>query len=113
MEPMLRQLKKIGFSIAIDDFGTGYSSLSRLKDLPIDTLKIDKSFVLGSTVSKELRVIIENTVALAKNLNLHLIAEGVETKQNVTFLLEKECPYGQGFYLSKPLSLEEVKKLLF
>ena len=111
-EPILDALSHIGFSISIDDFGTGYSSLSRLQDFPIDTLKIDKSFVVSLSNRDESKLIIENTLHLAKNLKLKVIAEGIETHEQLQFLIDQKCPYGQGFYLAKPMSIEGVKKIL-
>jgi EAL domain-containing protein (putative c-di-GMP-specific phosphodiesterase class I) len=84
---MLLELKQLGVNLSIDDFGTGYSSLSYLKQFPIDKLKIDKSFILESHNSKKDRDIVQTIVSLGKNLNMSLIAEGVEYKQHQTFYL--------------------------
>ena len=109
--PELERLRELGCLIAIDDFGTGYSSLARLKDFPTDSLKIDKSFILGSSESHELRAIIDNTIQLAKELNLKIVAEGIENTEQLDFLISKGCPHGQGFFLAKPVSIQEIKEM--
>ena len=109
---VLNNLQDMGISIAIDDFGIGYSSLSRLKDFPIDILKIDKSFTLHLEESQETQFIIENTINLSRKLNLKCIAEGIENDEQLDFLTSHHCVYGQGFYFSKPIPLNEIKQLL-
>lgn len=101
---MLKELKELGISISIDDFGTGYSSLSYLKDLPIDRIKIDRSFVIDLPYNKDSVSIVKTIIALAKNLGLDMIAEGVETKEQLDFLVAEGCVNIQGYYFSKPLS---------
>lgn len=108
----INRLHDIGIKIAIDDFGTGYSSLFRLKHLPIDTLKIEKSFVQDAVVNQNSAIIVSCLIALGKNLGMNVVAEGIETKQQLEFLLDHECPQGQGFYLSKPLESKSVELLL-
>ncbi len=108
----LNQLKQHGFHLSIDDFGTGYSSLSYLKQLPIDTLKIDRSFVNDVVINIEDASIIKTIIALAKNLNINTIAEGVETTEQQNFLIEEGCHYMQGYLFSKPLSNIECIELL-
>jgi len=108
----LKKLKDLGFYLLIDDFGTGYSSLSHLKNMPIDKLKIDKSFVDGVTFDKDDQVIAKTIIDLAHNLNLDVIAEGVETKEQIEFLKDHGCYDIQGFYYSKPLSQECVEKTI-
>ena len=103
---MLLQLKKLGIQLSIDDFGTGYSSLSYLKQFPVDKLKIDQSFILESHNSKEDRDIVQTIVSLGKNLNMSLIAEGVEYKQHQDFLLAIGCDEIQGYFFSKPITSE-------
>ena len=107
---IMENMKKIGVSIAIDDFGTGYSSLKYLRHLPIDVLKIDQSFVRElSDVNKS---IIKTVINLAQNMNLNVIAEGVETMEHVSFLKEQHCTEMQGYYFSKPLPIEQFEDLL-
>ena len=107
----INDLKKLGVIIAIDDFGTGYSSLNSLRKLPIDRLKIDASFV-RHLHSEDDAVVIRAIIALAKNLNLDVIAEGVENQAQLDFLKEHECSDIQGFYFSKPLSPDNLEPLL-
>jgi EAL domain-containing protein (putative c-di-GMP-specific phosphodiesterase class I) len=108
----LSQLKRLGFHIAVDDFGTGYSSLSYLHQLPIDTLKIDKSFIDKVTESSGTRPIVEAVVSLSKSLALTTIAEGVETREQFDVLNELGCDVIQGYYFFKPLPIDAVEKLL-
>ncbi len=108
----IQRLHNLGIRISIDDFGTGYSSLVRLKHLPINTLKIEKSFIQDTIASKNGAIIVNCLIALGKNLGLNVIAEGIETIEQLKFLIDNECPYGQGFILSKPLDSSSVKKYL-
>ncbi|GEK35151.1 putative bifunctional diguanylate cyclase/phosphodiesterase [Kurthia sibirica] len=102
------KLKKLGISIALDDFGKGYSSLSYLKNFPIDTLKIDRDFIMGMTEnSSESRMVIA-IIGLARIFNMTVVAEGVETLTECTIIENANCDYMQGFFFSKPLPLEEV-----
>ena len=105
-------LHELGASIAIDDFGTGYSSLSYLKKMPIDRLKIDKSFVDGLPEDNEDISISKTIIALCKSLDLNVIAEGVETQAQRKFLLENGCEDIQGYLYSKPLSIDDMSKYL-
>lgn len=108
----LLELKEIGLRFSIDDFGTGYSSLSYLKRFPIDQLKIDQSFVRDVVNNTEDQAIIRAIINLAKSLNLITIAEGVETKEQLKFLREEGCDVIQGYYFSKPVSKEDIMKML-
>lgn len=107
---ILGKLKKMGIQISLDDFGTGYSSLSYLKMLPIDNLKIDKSFVQNLTHDSSNKAIASAIIAMAHSLNLKVIAEGVEEKEQLDFLLEQKCDFYQGFLFSKPIPQREINK---
>ena len=108
----MQALKKIGVKISIDDFGTGYSSLTYLKQLPLDQLKIDQSFVRDITTDVNDAIIVETIINMAHNLQLDVIAEGVETLQQKNFLIDKGCSVFQGYYFSKPLPADEFKNFL-
>ena len=103
----------MGIKIVIDDFGTGYSSLAYLKRLPVDKLKIDKSFVEGIPDDNEDVSIVKAIIALAKSLRLELIAEGVETNAQKEFLLENGCKHMQGYYYCEPLPADEIEEECF
>ncbi|NQY87523.1 MAG: EAL domain-containing protein [Colwellia sp.] len=105
---MMDELKNMGFSFAIDDFGTGYSSLAYLKKMPIDVIKIDKSFVFGMLENHADYQIIMSTIAMVKNLELTVIAEGVETAAQLRSLTENNCDIIQGYYFSKPVPEVEL-----
>ena len=105
-------LKDIGVGISLDDFGTGYSSLGYLKRFPIDVLKIDKSFVDDVTTSSSDAAIALSVISLAHNLHMRVIAEGVETREQVDFLTEHGCDEMQGYYFSRPLALDAFTALL-
>ncbi|MFD2443332.1 EAL domain-containing protein [Bacillus sp. CGMCC 1.16607] len=108
--PILKKLKKLGVSISVDDFGTGYSSLSYLKQFPIDVLKIDQSFVKDILHNEKDAAITSTIIHLGRSLGLEVIAEGVEYKEQVEFLLKAECQKVQGFYFSKPLQANEIER---
>lgn len=109
---MLQELKQLQIKIAIDDFGTKYSSLSRLKVLPIDKIKIDMQFVHGISTDLKNQNITKSIIALSKNLSLCVLAEGVETKNQLDFLVEHGCDEIQGYYFYKPMRAEEIDELL-
>jgi diguanylate cyclase (GGDEF)-like protein len=109
---ILNQLKRVGIQLSIDDFGTGYSSLSYLHRFPIDTLKIDRSFVSSMENGSENGEIVRTVIALAKALNLNIIAEGIETIHQLHQLRILGCQYGQGFLFSRPVPAEEARALL-
>ena len=108
----LEQLDSEGFRIYLDDFGTGYSSLSYLHRFPVDTLKIDRSFVMGMKADGGGREIVRTIVALAQNLDLHVIAEGVETVIQRDALRELQCEYAQGYMFSRPVDAKKAEALL-
>ena len=109
---LLNELRAMGITISIDDFGTGFSSLVYLKKLPIDELKIDRSFVSDLEANTDDQAIIQAILGLAENLNISIIAEGVETQDQQAFLVDNACAYAQGYYFDKPMSVSEfVQKL--
>lgn len=108
----LHDLKSLGLKISVDDFGTGYSSLSYLKDFPVDTLKIDKSFVTGMELSQSQLAIVKAIIVLGHSLNLRVVAEGVENDSQLKLLRQIGCDMVQGYLISKPLCAEEMQRLL-
>ncbi|MDD9271772.1 EAL domain-containing protein [Paenibacillus sp. GCM10023248] len=110
---ILNELTAMGVRISLDDFGTGYSSLSYLKLLPIHKLKIDRSFIRDIAVSQNDKAIVATIIAMAQNLNLDVIAEGIETKEQLDILMDNECNKIQGYYYSKPLSAGKVEEAFF
>jgi len=108
----MTQLKETGISFSLDDFGTGYSSLQYLKQLPLDQLKIDQSFVRDVAVDEQDRSIVQTIIAMAKGLDLDVIAEGVETVEQKNMLIDFGCENFQGYLFAKPLPIKDVDKLL-
>jgi diguanylate cyclase (GGDEF)-like protein/PAS domain S-box-containing protein len=109
---VLAEIKKMGVRLAIDDFGVGYSSLTHLKRFPIDTLKVDRSFIRDLPQDPEDKAICQAIIAMGKSLNLTVVAEGVETLEQQTFLHDHNCDEMQGFYFSKPITGDEFATLL-
>jgi diguanylate cyclase (GGDEF)-like protein len=112
-QAILEDLHAGGLRIAIDDFGTGYSSLARIRDMPVDVLKIDRSFVSGVDVDPQNRSIVSAFIELARGLGVTTLAEGIETEGELAFLLERGCVMGQGFHFSKPVPPEEIIALSY
>lgn len=109
---ILHQFKKIGVKTSIDDFGTGYSSLNVLNRLPIDFVKIDKSFVNEIGTNSNSTSLVKTIIDIGSNLNFELIAEGIEHQIQADFLNQNGCRYGQGYFYSPPLRAEEIEKLI-
>jgi diguanylate cyclase (GGDEF)-like protein/PAS domain S-box-containing protein len=108
---VLRSLKQLGVRVALDDFGTGYSSLSHLKGFPIDTLKIDRAFVSDITTNAEDASIVRAVIALGKSLHIRVIAEGVESVEQLAKLKDCQCREGQGFHFGRPVASDEISRL--
>ncbi|WP_083794118.1 sensor domain-containing protein [Crocosphaera chwakensis] len=113
LRDILRQIKSLGIELSIDDFGTGYSSLSYLHNLPVDNLKIDRSFVIEMNQSEGNYRIIETIITLAHQLGLSVIAEGIETEQDLQTLRDLQCEFGQGYLFSKPLPSQAIESTNF
>lgn len=109
---ILSQLRDLGLDLYLDDFGAGYSSLSYLYSLPISALKIDRSFIQRIDMGEEGQAIIRSILLLAHNLGLKVVAEGVENKTQLHYLLSLNCAYGQGFLFSPPLTAQGATSLL-
>ena len=108
----ISKLKEYGFAVSMDDFGSGYSSLNSLKDMPLDILKLDAEFFRGEGQGERGKIVVSETIKLARSLNMRTVAEGVEVKEQVDFLAEQGCDMIQGFYYAKPMPADEyVKKL--
>jgi len=108
----LRAIRTMGVSLAIDDFGTGFSSLSYLSKLPVDTLKIDRSFVVGMTGAPEGLALVATIITLAHSLKLKVVAEGVESEQQAQLLRLLRCDQAQGYLFSPPVAAERIEALL-
>ena len=108
----IKTLRGLGIRVSLDDFGTGYSSLSYLKNLPIDTLKIDKSFIDTALKDDSSGIIYESVIQMARRLGFETVAEGVETKDQFNYLREHNIDIIQGYLLGKPISKVEFEKLL-
>lgn len=109
---MLRRIREMGIRISIDDFGTGYSSLGYLKRFPIDSLKIDQSFIRDMITNREDAAIATAIISLAHNLNMKVIAEGIETEEQALFLRSQRCNAMQGYLFSPPVPVKECTSLL-
>lgn len=109
----VNKLKSYGFDISMDDFGAGYSSLNSLKDLPLDVLKLDAEFFRGEYSADRSKIVISQAITLAKQLDMRIVAEGVEEKEQVDFLAGVGCDMIQGFYFAKPLPISDYEKRAF
>jgi EAL domain-containing protein (putative c-di-GMP-specific phosphodiesterase class I) len=109
---VLETLKGLGLHLALDDFGTGYSSLSYMRRFPIDTLKIDQSFMRDVVSDSDNASIVQAVIGMGKSLHMRVVAEGVETGGQLQFLQEHACPEGQGYYLARPAVAKHVTRLL-
>jgi EAL domain-containing protein (putative c-di-GMP-specific phosphodiesterase class I) len=109
---LFRAIKALGVRIAIDDFGSGYFSLASLKKFPLDTIKIDRSFVREATSVADDRALTEAIIAMGRTLSLTVVAQGVETREQAEFLRQNACDEFQGFYLNKPMPAEQMTELL-
>jgi EAL domain-containing protein (putative c-di-GMP-specific phosphodiesterase class I) len=109
---VLDELKAVGVTIAIDDFGTGFASLSQLRELPIDEIKIDRSFVIGMETDENDAAMVTSIIQLGRSLGLHVTAEGVETASVQAMLRDLGCDYAQGYHLGRPASAGECRPIL-
>ena len=109
---LMYNLKKNGFVLQMDDFGSGYSSLNMLKSVPIDTIKLDKAFFEDISENPRGKIIIEDSIKMIHNLNLEVMAEGIETKEHVDFLNQCDCVIGQGYYYARPMSVKDFEALI-
>ena len=109
---VLTKIKNMGVRLAIDDFGTGYSSLAQIKHFPVDTLKVDRSFIRNIPQDAADKAITEAIIAMGNTLSLNVIAEGVETEDQMIFLDEHSCDEMQGYYFSKPIMPEQFADIL-
>jgi diguanylate cyclase (GGDEF)-like protein/PAS domain S-box-containing protein len=112
VEMLLRELKQLGVNLALDDFGTGYSSLTYLRSFPIDIVKIDQSFIRAIGTEREDTAIVAAVIALAKNLDVAVIAEGVETHEQLAVLVHLQCPYLQGYLFARPQPIDKIAGLV-
>jgi EAL domain-containing protein (putative c-di-GMP-specific phosphodiesterase class I) len=108
----LGAIKQLGVRIAIDDFGTGYSSLAHLQQFPVDSLKIDRSFIAQLTANPEGETLMRTLVQLGKALSIETLAEGIEQQRELTLLREQDCDSGQGFLFARPLDADDVHGFL-
>lgn len=109
----VKKLKEYGFEVSMDDFGAGYSSLNSLKDLPLDIVKLDGEFFRDSDDKERGEIVVRDAISLVKNLNMRIVAEGIETKEQVEFLALHGCDLIQGYYFAKPMPIDEFQKSAF
>ena len=113
MNRALERLQNLGFKLEVDDFGSGFSSLNLIRNISVDTIKIDKEFLDSEIATEKGKIVVNHTIDMAKDLHLQVIAEGVETKEHVDFLKESHCDVAQGFFFAKPMPLPEFEKMAF
>lgn len=107
---VMKSLQELGVKVSIDDFGTGYSSLSYLRNLPIDTLKIDQSFINNLHDDPSDIAIVKAIITMGQGLSVKIVAEGVETHEQLNLLRDLDCHYAQGYYIQKPLDIDAFEK---
>ena len=112
VEPLLRELRALGVNLALDDFGTGYSSLTYLRAFPINIVKIDKSFIRAIGTEREDTAIVAAVISLARNLGLSVVAEGIETHEQLAVLHQLGCPFMQGYLFARPVPIADAVELL-
>ena len=110
---VLVRLQNMGFKLEVDDFGSGFSSLNLIRNISVDTIKIDKDFLDSEIASEKGKIVVNHTIGMAKDLNLQVVAEGVETKAHVDFLKESHCDIAQGYFFAKPMPVEEFERIAF
>ena len=110
---VLVRLQNMGFKLEVDDFGSGFSSLNLIRNISVDTIKIDKEFLDSEIASEKGKIVVNHTIGMAKDLNLQVVAEGVETKAHVDFLKESHCDIAQGYFFAKPMPVEEFERIAF
>jgi EAL domain-containing protein (putative c-di-GMP-specific phosphodiesterase class I) len=110
MQAILREIRALGVSLSLDDFGTGYSSLSCLHELPVNQVKIDRSFVSQALTSNYHRVMIAATINMARTLGLQTVAEGIETSEQAALMADLGCGKGQGYLFSRPLNAGDLER---
>ena len=110
---VLDRLQKLGFKLEVDDFGSGFSSLNLIRNISVDTIKIDKEFLDSEIASEKGKIVVNHTIGMAKDLHLQVIAEGVETKAHVDFLKNSNCDIAQGFYFARPMPVPEFERIAF
>jgi EAL domain-containing protein (putative c-di-GMP-specific phosphodiesterase class I) len=110
--PTLAELRRLGIGLSVDDFGTGYSSLRHLSKLPVNSLKVDRAFIAELTLDSDSAAIVQSIVLLGKSLGKAIIAEGIETPEQVKQLLKMGCSMGQGYHLSRPLAAQVIDGML-
>jgi EAL domain-containing protein (putative c-di-GMP-specific phosphodiesterase class I) len=110
---IIDKLKNLGISIAIDDFGAGYSSLTYLREFVCDIVKIDKSFITNLNQYSRKKTLVKGIIEICKNMNIEVVAEGIENETEFEFLRHNKCEYGQGYLISKPLSIDQLNHFMF